>query len=83
MISGRLITLCVFFCKNVFLKLRHPDAFNLLRAPVVEREYASANEFVSDRMRRTAREASGMRRFSATFHLGPWRRAKAAAERTC
>ena len=73
MISGRLITLCVFFCKNIFLKLRHRDAFNLLRAPIVEREYNSANEFVAQRMRRTAREANGMRRFSATFHVGSFR----------
>ena len=52
LVTGRLFTVLLFFSKNAYFKWKHPQAFVAIKARIIEREYASVEEFQERTMKR-------------------------------
>ena len=64
LITGRLFTVLLFFTKNAWFKWKHPRAFVAIKARIVEKEYASSEEFVAHTQKRLTDTHAHVRRFS-------------------
>ena len=73
-ISGRLITLIVFFAKNLVVKCRNPHEFSLLRSPMIETAYENSAAFLLQRHEKAAAEGEAMRKHSGLMKMRKPRR---------